>query len=77
MKKLFLLVFSVCAILLLPAAPPTAGKSYRVVVLGDTHFDAMKFHKSKAATENKGAERSRNLKMWKGASQRLLTAANK
>ena len=76
MKKIFLLLFPVFALLLLSAAPPRAGKSYRVLVLGDTHYDAPKFHRSKAATANKSGEQSRNLKMWRGASQRLLTAAN-
>ena len=78
MKKyallLTLLLFACCAV---SAAPPPAGKSYRVLVLGDTHYDAMKFHKGKALTANKAGEQSRNLKMWKGASQRLLTAAGK
>ena len=77
MRKLFLLLFSLFAVLVLAAAPPRAGKSYRVLMLGDTHYDEMKFHRSKPATANKSGEQSRNLKMWKGASQRLLTAANR
>ena len=75
MKKIFLLLFSVFALLLLSAAPPKAGKRYRVLVLGDIHYDALKFHNSKSV--NKGTERSRNLTMWKGASQKLLAAANR
>ena len=63
MKKFFSLWFSIFALLLLSAAPPKAGKSYRVLVLGDTHYDALKFHRSKAATANKAGEQSRNLKM--------------
>ena len=74
MKKIFSLLFSLLT-LLVAAATPSAGKSYRVLVLGDTHYDEAKFHRSKAATANKAGEQSRNLKMWKGSSQRLLTAA--
>ena len=77
MKKISSLLFSLFAILLLSASPPRAGQSYRVLVLGDTHYDAAKFHRSEAATANKAGEQSRNLKMWKGASQRLLTAAGR
>ena len=78
MKKIFLsLLLLIQAVLVLQAAPPQAGKSYRVLVLGDTHYDALKFHRSKAATANKGSEQSRNLKMWRGASQQLLTAAGR
>ena len=77
MKRISLLLFSLLAVLLVSAAPPTAGKSYRVLVLGDTHYDALKFHRSKAATANKAGEQSRNLKMWRGASQQLLSAAGR
>ena len=74
MKKIFVLLFSLLAILFLAAAPPQAGKEYRVLILGDTHYNDLKFNADKVAAKG----RVPYVKMWQdGDSQRLLTAAAK
>ena len=64
----------------LSAGPkPGEGESgrYKVLVMGDAHFDAAEFHHAPPATEGKKSERDRNLKMWKSKSPALFAAAGK
>ena len=69
------LLFACGAILGAEAPEPFGGVSpYRVLVLGDLHFDGGEFHPS-----GKGnlKERERNLRMWKELSPKLLKAARR
>ena len=53
------------------------AKSYKIVVMGDAHFDNMEFHKAAPPTSGKKYERSRNITMWKAKSPALFAAAGK
>ena len=53
------------------------GTSYKVLVMGDAHFDGMEFHKAPPATDGRKYERSRNITMWKAKSPALFAAAGK
>lgn len=62
------------------AAPrPGEGesKSYKVLVMGDAHFDSEEFHQTKPATDGRKHERGRNLTMWESKSPKLFAAAGK
>ena len=62
------------------AAPrPWEGdaKSYKVLVMGDAHFDGAEFHKAPPQTDGRKSERGRNVKMWKAKSPALFAAAGK
>ena len=52
-------------------------RSYRVLVMGDAHFDAGEFHQTPPATDGRKSERERNFKMWKAKSPALFAAAGK
>lgn len=56
---------------MLAAAVAAAAEDYRVMLLGDVHYDAREYHPDYKV---KSSFR-RNLAMWEGASQRLLKAA--
>ena len=53
------------------------GKSYKVLVMGDAHFDGEAFHKAPPQTSGRKSERNRNVKMWKAKSPALFAAAGK
>ena len=53
------------------------SKSYKIMVMGDAHFDGMEFHKAKPATDGRKHERGRNITMWKAKSPALFAAAGK
>lgn len=53
------------------------GKSCKVLVMGDAHFDSEEFHKAKPATDGRKFERGRNLTMWESKSPKLFAAAGK
>jgi hypothetical protein len=53
------------------------SKHYKVMVMGDAHFDAPEFHHAPPANESRKSERERNLKMWKSRSPALFAAAGK
>ena len=72
MKKHFLLFAAVVMLCIYSAA---AEKEYKVLVLGDLHYDGMEYHKSPAATPNRAKERGRNCNMWKDATPKLLSYA--
>jgi hypothetical protein len=54
-----------------------AKDSYKVLLLGDLHYDGMQYHTSPAATPNRAKERKRNCDMWEKATPELLTLAAK
>ena len=59
MKKLFLQLAAavmLCGCSTLSAAPEN---EYRVLVLGDLHYDGMEYHKTPAVTPNRAKERLR------------------
>ena len=61
-----------------PIGPGEGAKtSYKVLVMGDAHFDAPEFHRIPPTTDARKNERSRNLKMWKAKSPALFAAAGK
>ena len=53
------------------------AKSYKIIVMGDAHFDAMEFHKTLPQTSGRKYERGRNITMWKAKSPALFAAAGK
>ena len=53
------------------------AKSYKIIVMGDAHFDAMEFHKTLPQTSGRKFERGRNITMWKAKSPALFAAAGK
>jgi len=59
------------------AAGQGRAGGYRVLVMGDAHFDAPEFHRTPPATDGRKQERSRNLNMWKAKSPALFAAAGK
>ena len=62
------------------AAPrPGEGnaEAYKVLVMGDAHFDGVEFHKAPPPTSGKKYERGRNVRMWKAKSPGLVAAAGK
>ena len=52
-------------------------RSYKVVVMGDAHFDDEEFHKLKPSNSGRKYEHGRNIKMWKTKSPALFAAAGK
>ena len=72
MKKLFFLV-AVSLFCLIAAAEDR--NSYRVLVLGDIHYDRPELHTDPAFARKKA--HIRNLKMWKAATPALLAQAGK
>lgn len=75
----FILVAAFAAVLSgAPAPQPWGGaSSYRVMFLGDTHFDGEEFHTAPETNKSRLKARERNLKMWKLQSPKLLEAAEK
>lgn len=51
--------------------------TYRVLVMGDAHFDAEEFHEMSSSVGNHVSEHERNLKMWQAKSPALFAAAGK
>ena len=74
MKKYF------CAILiifLLFFVHSEEKNSYKVMILGDIHYDSAEFHHKEAESKALKKERIRNFEMWKGPSFKLLESAGK
>ena len=69
MKRLYILLLSFfCKFLV--------ASEYSLIVLGDTHFDAEKYHASKPVYPFQIQERERNVSMWaNGSSEAVLRAA--
>ena len=72
MKKLFLL-FAIPLVCLIAAAEDE--NSYRVLVLGDVHYDRTELHTDPGYARKKG--HIRNITMWKAATPALLARAGK
>jgi len=68
-----------CLTALAAETKPGQGESkrYKVLVMGDAHFDSAEFHKSPPATDGRKSERERNFRMWKSKSPALFAAAGK
>lgn len=49
--------------------------SYKVMVLGDIHYDDPEYHQLEPTSKALGKERIRNYEMWKGPSFRILESA--
>ena len=56
---------------------PAAQTDYKVLLLGDLHYDGPEYHTSPAAGAARAKERKRNFDMWKKASTDLLALAAK
>ena len=58
---------------------PGQGNSdrYKIIVMGDAHFDGMEFHQIPPATDGRKHERRRNITMWENKSPKLFAAAGK
>lgn len=72
-RLLFLFLFAVSLFRLIATAED--ADSYRVLVLGDVHYDRPELHTDPASGNNKA--HIRNIKMWKEATPELLTRAGK
>ena len=73
MKKLFLLFAAavmLCGCRNLCTASAKGG--YKVMVLGDLHYDGQDYHKTPATSPNRAKERIRNFTMWQEATPKLL-----
>ena len=81
MKKFSILLTSLTALLFF-CAPTLCGadtdnSKYKVLLLGDLHYDGQEYHTSPATTSNRAKERKRNCDMWQKATPELLTIAAK
>ena len=72
-----LLLLGIAAAAETPRPGEGNGNSYKVLVMGDAHFDAEKFHAAPPASSGRKKERERNLAMWKAQSPALFAAAGK
>ena len=72
MKKLFFLFAAVLFCRIAAAEDPNV---YRVLVLGDIHYDRAELHTDPKIAKTKG--HIRNLTMWKAATPALLAQAGK
>lgn len=72
MKRFFRSAIFLAAFLIFVTC--TAGDSYRVIFLGDTHYDA---EDARLHPEGISKARERDTEMWKERLPKLLTAANK
>jgi len=70
-------LFCLCVAAAEPRPGRGDGKSYKVLVMGDAHFDGLAFHKVPPQTGGKKYERGRNIKMWESKSPKLFAAAGK
>ena len=68
-RKISLFLLAFCAVAMAAAA------EYQVLALGDIHYDNAQYHPSNEGNKWQMNERSRYLKMWRGASPELLTSA--
>lgn len=68
-RKISLFLLAFCAVAMAAAA------EYQVLALGDIHYDNAQYHPSNEGNKWQMSERSRYLKMWRGASPELLTSA--
>lgn len=69
-----------CVILILStlfSVQPAESSSYKVMILGDIHYDSAEFHRKEAPSKALKKERIRNYAMWKGPSLKLLESAEK
>lgn len=73
--SLVVVVFLLCGFLY--AAPDVPEQKYRVLVLGDIHYDGEAYHASDPEKSYQKNERIRNFDMWKFASSDLLATAAK
>ena len=70
MKFRFAWAWFVVFFIFLSAVSAADGGAYRVMFLGDVHYDAKEYH-----PDYKNVSFKRNTTMWQGASQQLLKAA--
>ena len=56
---------------------PDAKADYKVLLLGDLHYDGQEYHTTPAASATRAKERQRNFDMWQKATPELLTLAAK
>ena len=78
-RSMWMLSALLCLTVAAAEVKPGQGesKSYKIMVMGDAHFDGMEFHKVAAPTDGKKYERERNITMWKIKSPKLFAAAGK
>ena len=74
MKKELCVILILSTLFFVQAAE---NSSYKVMVLGDIHYDSAEFHQQEAPSKALKKERIRNYEMWKGPSVRLLESAGK
>ena len=69
-----------CVILILStlfSVQAAEDHKYKVMILGDIHYDSAEFHQQEAPSKALKKERIRNYEMWKGPSVKLLESAGK
>ena len=74
MKKVLCAILIFSTLILVQAEENNA---YKVMILGDIHYDSAEFHQKEAPSKALKKERIRNYEMWKGPSVRLLESAGK
>ena len=70
----------ICVILILSTlffVQAAENRKYKVMILGDIHYDSAEFHQQEAPSKALKKERIRNYEMWKGPSVKLLESAGK
>ena len=70
----------ICVILILSTlffVQAAENHKYKVMILGDIHYDSAEFHQKEAPSKALKKERIRNYEMWKGPSVKLLESAGK
>lgn len=76
MLSTFLTALLFCCCQIVCGAPQESDK-YKVLLLGDLHYDGPEYHTSAATSKNRAKERLRNFSMWEKASPELLSIAAK
>lgn len=74
MKKEFCVILFLFPLFFIQSAE---NAPYKVMVLGDIHYDNPEFHQKEAPSKALKKERIRNYEMWKGPSFKLLESAGK
>jgi len=74
MKKELFIILILSTLFFVQAAE---NHKYKVMILGDIHYDSAEFHQQEAPSKALKKERIRNYEMWKGPSVKLLESAGK
>ena len=74
MKKVLCVILIFSTLILVQAEENNA---YKVMILGDIHYDSAEFHQKEAPSKALKKERIRNYERWKGPSFKILESAGR